>query len=642
VSVTDPGTGAVLGTCAPAIPTTLLPGASVVCTAIHTVTQSDIDAGRYTNVAIGDSNETAPGTDDETVPIVQSPALSVLKEVTSTGPYESVGDVVAYSITITNTGNQVLTGVAVTDPGVGAVLGACTPAIPTTLALGARVVCTASHAVTQSDIDAGRYTNVAIGDSNQTNPDGDDETVPIAQHPALEVLKTVISTGPYDSVGDVITYSITATNTGNQTLTGVSLTDVGIGAALETCNAPIPATLQPGGLVECVASHTVTQADLNAGHYTNVATGDSNQTAPDSDDETVPTAPPTPPQPLPTPPTPSPPVIPSTPAIAITKSPDEQTIQRGKPATWTITVRNIGNVTLTNVTVNDTAAPRCARTSAALPSLASMAPDASATYTCTRTDVPASFTNVAVATGTPPTGSNVSASDSARVTVRAPLRPRPVTHPSIGLEKSPTSQMVALGGTATFHLTVTNSGDVALTRVTVRDPRSPDCNRRLGTLRSGASRSYTCTRPNVRADFINTATVIGFLPGGGTARASATAPVEVSQPFVPAPRQAIRIDKGPNSQSTAAGGKAMFRITIRNTGNVLLRNVGVTDPGSPSCNRRLGTLAAGKTTTYTCARANVTRSFVNRATVIATAPKGRKVTDSDTAAVTTKQPEFTG
>ena len=98
------------------------------------------------------------------------------------------------------------------------------------------------------------------------------------------------------------------------------------------------------------------------------------------------------------------PAPPSNAAIAVTKSPIEQTIRRGRAAHWTITVTNTGNVTLTNVTVSDTQAPRCARTSATLPALASMAPNASSSYSCTLGNVSASFTKVAVATGTPPSG----------------------------------------------------------------------------------------------------------------------------------------------------------------------------------------------------------------------------------------------
>ena len=86
-------------------------------------------------------------------------------------------------------------------------------------------------------------------------------TTPISQNPGLAVQKRVISTGPYDSVGDLIVYTITAANTGNTTLTGVTITEVGIGAVLVACTAPIPATLAPGAVVDCTATHTVTQAN---------------------------------------------------------------------------------------------------------------------------------------------------------------------------------------------------------------------------------------------------------------------------------------------------------------------------------------------------------------------------------------------
>ena len=112
--------------------------------------------------------------------------------MTSTGPYAAVGDIISYSITVTNTGNQTLTGVSITDVGVGAILRgvggaqvACSPAIPATLVPGASVVCTAIHTVTQADIDAGGYTNIAVGDSDQTAPGTDEATVPSAPHPAL-------------------------------------------------------------------------------------------------------------------------------------------------------------------------------------------------------------------------------------------------------------------------------------------------------------------------------------------------------------------------------------------------------------------------------------------------------------------------
>jgi uncharacterized repeat protein (TIGR01451 family) len=112
----------------------------------------------------------------------------------------------------------------------------------------------------------------------------------------------------------------------------------------------------------------------------------------------------------------------ATPSIAILKQPKSQTVASGGTATFTITVTNTGGVTLTDVTVVDALSPNCNRTKADLPALASMAPGAHVTYTCTRSNVTASFDNVAVTTGTPPAGPAVTATDAAPVKV-APLTP---------------------------------------------------------------------------------------------------------------------------------------------------------------------------------------------------------------------------
>ena len=207
------------------------------------------------------------------------------------------------------------------------------------------------------------------------------------------------------------------------------------------------------------------------------------------------------------------------PHISVSKSPDAQTILVGQTANFTITVTNDGNATLTNVVVTDALAPGCARTSADIPGLASMAPGATITYTCSLANVTASFTNIAVATGHPPLGPDVSAQDTAAVTVVAPA-----THPAISIVKNPKSQTVTSGGTATFTITVTNTGDVTLTNVTVTDPLSPNCNKTIGTLAPGASSSYTCTRANVTSNFTNVAVASGTA-GGTTVTAQDTAPV---------------------------------------------------------------------------------------------------------------------
>ena len=66
----------------------------------------------------------------------------------------------------------------------------------------------------------GTQDNTATADSNETGQDSDNASY-FGANPALSVLKSETSTGPY-SVGDTINYDIVVTNTGNVTLTGVT------------------------------------------------------------------------------------------------------------------------------------------------------------------------------------------------------------------------------------------------------------------------------------------------------------------------------------------------------------------------------------------------------------------------------------
>jgi uncharacterized repeat protein (TIGR01451 family) len=102
------------------------------------------------------------------------------------------------------------------------------------------------------------------------------------------------------------------------------------------------------------------------------------------------------------------------PGIAIAKLPDTQVVVSGTDAVFTITVTNTGDVTLDNVTVTDVLASGCDA------DLRSLDVRDSHTYTCTAAGVEADFTNTATVTGTPPVGDDVSASDSADVTVVYP------------------------------------------------------------------------------------------------------------------------------------------------------------------------------------------------------------------------------
>ena len=190
-------------------------------------------------------------------------------------------------------------------------------------------------------------------------------------------------------VGEGIDYTITATNTGEVTLTGVTVSDSLITDL--SCTWPGAAgTLEPGASVTCTGSHTVTQAEADTGKVDNTATADSNETGPVSAEYAVPVV--------------------GSPAIDIVKG-EDGTVASGADYTWTITVTNTGDVTLTDVIVVDRVTPDCDA------ALGTMAPGATETYTCVLENVTEITTNVATVMGTAPSGEKVSDEDSATVGV---------------------------------------------------------------------------------------------------------------------------------------------------------------------------------------------------------------------------------
>ena len=257
----------------PATPATLAPLAFVTCSATYAVTQADIDAGFVTNVAMGhgmwgeieiDSNQ-----DSTTVNATQTPALTLDKTVTESS-YDSVGDILTYSYKLTNSGNVTLAAPYSVDDDKTTVT--C-PATPATLAPLAFVTCTATYAVTQADIDAGSVSNVATAHGMRCEIDIEllpqDSTDGNAPQTSAWTLDKTVPERSDDSVGDILSYSFKVTNTGNVTLASpYSVDDV---KTTVTCPAT-PLAVAPLAFVTCTATYAVTQADIDAGSVSNLAT----------------------------------------------------------------------------------------------------------------------------------------------------------------------------------------------------------------------------------------------------------------------------------------------------------------------------------------------------------------------------------
>ncbi|MGV3512808.1 MAG: beta strand repeat-containing protein [Novosphingobium sp.] len=284
-------------------------------TATQTASQSDLDTngggdGDKDNSATvvatqaGASN-TVTATDSAAAPIVQSPSIAITKVFNgwSGGDGDNIGDaagdVGSYTIVVTNTGNVTLTNVVVTDPLTNATynVGTLTPG-------QSSANLTESYVLSQADLDAngtveagnfkaGSIENTATATSNQTGPASASAVAPITYAPSIAIEKEFTGWADGEAsgnkAGDVANYSIKVTNTGNVTLTNVTVVDPLTGQNITGV------TLAPGASASYATTYTLTQTDLdNRGggddDIDNTATADSDQTGPVDDSAEAPTS----------------------------------------------------------------------------------------------------------------------------------------------------------------------------------------------------------------------------------------------------------------------------------------------------------------------------------------------------------------
>ncbi len=145
-------------------------------------------------------------------------------------------------------------------------------------------VYTATYDVTQANLDDGNdLVNSADFDTAETASASDSASTTINRNPLLEVTKTADDTTDL-LLGQVITYTYDVENTGNQTITNVSLADAHNGSGptpiptnetLTTDNPPLGDstdggtnetwdTIAPGDIVTFTATYTVTQSDVDS------------------------------------------------------------------------------------------------------------------------------------------------------------------------------------------------------------------------------------------------------------------------------------------------------------------------------------------------------------------------------------------
>jgi uncharacterized repeat protein (TIGR01451 family) len=546
-----------------------------------------------------------------------------------------VGDVISYKFLVTNTGNVTLTNVSVADTQVapaGALTTGPTCPLPT-LAPAASETCTGTYTVTQADLNNGKVADTATATGKPpTGPPVDSPrspvTVPATQNPSLSIVKSSPQTQA-SRPGDVINYNFLVTNTGNVTLTSVTVTDTQTAPAGALTSGPTcpQSRLDPGQSETCTGTYTVTQIDADHGKVDDSATA----TGTDPTGKQVTTQP----SPLSIP-------IPPSPSITVVKSANPAQVSRvGDVINYSFLVTNTGNVTLTNVAVTDKqTAPAGALTSGPTCPQSTLAAAASeictGTYTVTQTDVNnGKVDDTATATGQPPTGPPVTSPPSLKT---VPIPP----NPAISVVKSATPAKVSkVGDVISYNFLVTNTGNVTLSNVAVKDTQTPPA----GSLTAGptcpqasldggqsetCTGTYTVTQADLDNGTVNDSAIATGKPPTGLPVNSPPSPA-----IVPATQNpSLSIVKSATPAKVAKVGDVIsYSFLVTNTGNVTLTKVDVTDTQSapagpltsgPTCPQ--STLVPGAketcTGTYTVTQADLDNGSVNDSAVATGLPPG--------------------
>ncbi|MFJ4176206.1 beta strand repeat-containing protein, partial [Microbacterium sp. NPDC089696] len=559
---------------------TLAPGQFATATARYTITQADVDAGSIANAATasgssrGGAVTSPPGLETVETQGIQA-SIAVTKgaqlDPDATG---IAGDVVTWTYSLQNTSNVTLTGVSLADR-----LTASTapqyvwpdPARPGVLLPGQTVTATSTYELTQADVDRGTVASAVDGVG--TPPRGADVTgaatasVEISARPGLAATKSGIVAGP-GGVGDRIDYSFGITNTGNVTLTLVDLVDALVGVSSPTFDWPgEPGILLPGQTVDATADYTITQADVDRGSVTNIATASGKPPVGDT-------------------------ITSSTPATNTTVAAAAPQLVTGKTATvrgdgdvgdivdYAFTIENTGNVTVSGITLTDplpglsTPVVRWPETNGVL------APGeiatATASYAIVQADVDAGeVVNTATSTGTTPGGAAVSdPSDLVRT---------PTVAAADGISIDKTGSLAAgatgqVGDLVQFGFTIRNTGNQTLRDVTLDDVLPgmsgievvwpSDAPEAAGVLPVGSeargTATYALTQTDIDAGSVaNSVTVTATSPAGATVDADDAATVVI--PRTPA-LSAVKSGVLSVGDIGVVGDTVEYTVVVTNTG----------------------------------------------------------------------------
>jgi uncharacterized repeat protein (TIGR01451 family) len=316
---------------------------------------------------------------DDCLTDILNPAIDVTKSCPGTG---QVDDVISYTITVTNTGDETLEGVTVID----SLLGNLSSSYDDVFSPGE----TESHSfpyTVQADDPDPLPNEVTASGSGVTSGDevsDSDDCLTDILNPAIDVTKSCEAVA---HAGDTVTYTITVTNTGDEDLTNVTVIDSILGDISDRFSDDFPVDHSESVDVDYVVQDDDPDPLVNTVTATGVGVT-SEDTVEDVADCVTDLL---------------------NPAIDIVKTVDDDTVPVGTTVTYTYVITNTGDTTLYEVSVDDDILGH-------IGDIPVLEPGQSVTMTRDFVVGEEPVTNVAIAEGEDVLGRSVSADDDAVVT----------------------------------------------------------------------------------------------------------------------------------------------------------------------------------------------------------------------------------
>ena len=604
---------------------------------------STATAGQYMNtgtVTALDHNSSNVQDSDDSHYYGSDPDITVVKStngVDSTsapGVYISVGDPVTWTYTVTNTGNVELLNVAVTDDQEGA----------------------ASYVSGDTDVDneldtnetwiyeitgtaaIGQYSNTATVDANDSlaTPVSDTEDdYYFGSDPSVNITKETngvdsgAAPGIILSAGDAITWTYTVINTGNVDLSNVAVVDDVEGSA-----TLISGDTNTDNILQTTEIWTYQITGIaTAGQYSNTGTVTADDptltTVSDNDDDYY---------------------FANSPQIDIEKATNGfdsdtapgQVLAVGSGVTWTYTVTNPGNVELDNVNVVDSDGSLVViYVGGDTDSDTLLDTNETWTYQATGTALPGQYMNTGTVTANDSLATVVNDSDDSHYIGSQPAIS--ITKTTNGTDSSAAPGIILdVGDAVTWTYTVSNTGNVALSNVSVLDDIEGAANYIGGD---------TDTDNELDVSEVWTYQIIGTVGSGqytniGSVTAQDPLAVGVSDnddDYYFGIDPGISIEKSTNGlDSDSAPGETItvgepitWTYTVVNTGDAALSSVSVADDkeGAPTLisgdTNSNNILDVGETWTYEQTGVAKAGQYENTGSVTATTPSGSTVQDND-------------